>query len=130
MAQIIKVCETCSKEFKVYPYRNRAKFCCVKCRAQSPKYKNKNHNHWKGGKPKFAGYIFVYNPSHPNCINKRYVFEHRLVMEKHLGRYLESHERIHHINGIKNDNRIENLMLFKNESEHQKYHNKIKWIRH
>jgi hypothetical protein len=73
-----------------------------------------------GGKTKNKfGYVLVLAPDHPNCGPSRYVKEHRLVMEKHLGRLLSSDEHIHHINGIKDDNRIENLMIMTN-SEHLK----------
>jgi hypothetical protein len=81
---------------------------------------------WKGGKKSCNGYILEYKPEHPYCKYGFYVYKHRLVMEEYLGRYLTIEERIHHINGIKDDNRIENLMLFKNESEHQKYHAQLK----
>jgi len=69
------------------------------------------------------GYVLVYKPSHPYHNWKgKYVFEHRLIMEKYLGRYLRPKEVVHHINGISNDNCLKNLKLFENNSEHQNYH--------
>lgn len=72
-------------------------------------------------------YVSIYVPNHPRAKSKSgSVHEHRLVMEKKLGRYLRPKEVVHHINFIKDDNRISNLKLFKNDSEHMKYHHKIK----
>jgi len=79
-------------------------------------------NHFKGGRIKDSkGYILILSLNHPNKHISGYVFEHRLVMEKHLGRYLTREEIIHHINGIIDDNRIENLEVSTN-SEHIRYH--------
>lgn len=92
---------------------------------------NKNPNfgkrgtRWKGGRVNRQGYIYVYLPEHPNSSKTGYVAEHRLIVEKKIGRYLTKQEIIHHINGIKNDNRIENLFKM-NRSEHNKIHNKIR----
>ena len=72
------------------------------------------------GKTKnWCGYILVHTPNHPMADKDGYVREHRLVMEKHICRYLKNEEVVHHINQIKSDNRIENLMLFNNDKEHK-----------
>ncbi len=77
---------------------------------------------WKGGKVKTGlGYVQIHNPTHPYAQSKGYVYEHRLVMENHIGRYLKPEEIIHHVNGIVDDNRIENLMLFANKAKHNSY---------
>lgn len=75
---------------------------------------------WKGGKHKNNGYIDIYSPQHP--FNRRgYVFEHRLIIEKIIGRYLYRWEVSHHINKIRDDNRPQNLMVFKNTGSHLKF---------
>lgn len=80
---------------------------------------------WKNGRYKDAdGYIRVSCRTHPYAHDDGHILEHRLVMEVHLGRTLLPSEVVHHINGVRDDNRIENLMLFSTDSKHQIFHGK------
>lgn len=69
-----------------------------------------NNPGWKGGK--FLGnYVYLRIKGHPNLMSNGYIAEHRYVMEQKIGRCLGRWEHVHHINGIKHDNRPENLEL-------------------
>lgn len=72
------------------------------------------------------GYIKVYFPEHPYSSSDGYIMEHRLVMEKKIGRYLNADEVVHHINRVRADNRIENLMLM-TKKEHCSLHMKERY---
>jgi len=85
----------------------------------------KGHN-WNGGISYSGEYVKVNNPSHPFSDKRGYVRQHRLVMEKHIGRFLSSKELVHHINRKKHDNRIENLLLLPNKAAHTALHNKLR----
>ena len=68
--------------------------------------------------------------NHPFAQKRGKILKHRLIMEKNLGRYLKKSEVVHHINNDPLDNRIENLKLFNNKSEHLSYHSRIlKFVR-
>lgn len=106
--QANRICKNCNKKFRTNPaYLKRRKnaglFCCRECFVE---YKKKNPSIYK----EKSGYI--------KLNQKR---EHRVVMEKYLGRILTRNEIVHHINGKKTDNRIENLLLMTN-SEHTSFH--------
>lgn len=61
-------------------------------------------------------------PQHPSADPRGYVYEHRLVMEQSIGRYLDTGEVVHHINRVRDDNMINNLQLFASHSDHMKLH--------
>jgi len=88
-----------------------------------------NHN-WRGGRytnPN-TGYVSIKKPEHPNAKRRGMVLEHVYVMSEFLGRPILPTETIHHKNGIKSDNRIENLELWVgNHGKGQRVDDVIKW---
>jgi hypothetical protein len=72
-----------------------------------------SNGRWRGGRTRHkAGYLMLWTPGHPRSGKGQYVFEHLLVMERILGRYLLPTESVHHRNGVRDDNRPENLELW------------------
>ena len=107
-------CEKCGKKRwvrKTGPREKRKKYTglCIKC--QIHKKRRIAYSKIGGGR----GYIFINVPDDDTFAEMRnkagYIKEHRLVMAQKLGRCLKSWECVHHKNGIKNDNRPENLEL-------------------
>lgn len=80
-----------------------SRFCYQEHYSRSRRWKKTKTSH---------GYIIVNKGKYET------VYEHRLVVEKMLGRSLTSNEMVHHINGIKDDNRIENLMVVLRKAHH------------
>lgn len=122
MSRITLKCDNCGKEFDRDTSQAKiAKrhFCSVTCQRNA--YKGAGNPTWKGGRCVGAGgYVFAFKPDHPFAYRNGRVLEHRLVMEKKLGRLLEKGEVVHHINNIKSDNRLENLTLFASDIEHRR----------
>jgi hypothetical protein len=102
-----RICQTCGKEFFTRTSRLR-KFCSRKC--WDGKEKEASQKRHVNGR----GYVYVFAPDHPFVQGKEYkkVPEHRLVMEKMLGRYLHPWELVHHKDTIKSNNDPDNLELW------------------
>ena len=89
-----------------------------------PQMSGKNNPAWKGGRNKDKhGYIRIKNREHPFCSSNGYVWEHRLVLEKKLKRYLKKEEIVHHLDGDKSNNKLYNLLLCGNQNKHLSVHN-------
>ena len=148
--RFVKICPICKKTFWTYKSKTKigkGKFCSTKCfhkhgkgkhyssdtefkKGQIPTNKGKkypersreNSPNWKGGRYKSRGYVLVLISNHPYSGKGSTVFEHRLIVEKQINRFLNPNEIVHHINGITEDNRPENLMAFSSISAHVRFH--------
>lgn len=100
----------------------------IRCHQRGPR-RGPLHPDWTGGRSSDKnGYVLVYCPGHPEATRglqtktgRMYALEHRKVMSDHLGRPLLRTEVVHHKNGNKQDNRIENLELFEANGQHLRH---------
>ena len=123
-------CVDCGKARWTRGRGERPDYRCNSCagKHQWASQRGPKHPRWKGGRHLNPyGYVMVYNteafflPMEPKRM-RHYLPEHRLVMAKHLGRNLHRWEIVHHKNGIKDDNRIENLELVGSLGQHARDH--------
>jgi len=120
-------CGTCGKIIDTMPYKLKKltnEFCSKECNLiwRGSRIGTKAA-HWKGGRTiDKSGYIHIYDPNHPFSDNKGYVAEHRLVIEKHLDRYLNYDEIVHHKDFSKDHNSLTNLVLTTRKEHLVKYH--------
>ncbi len=128
-ATVIK-CEWCGKDcFRHALQQKPARFCSKSCSGLWQQENCPDHPigksgrespRWSGGVRISGGYRYIYMPDHPRNKGRKvhgeytYIREHRLVMEEALGRILRPGELVHHVNGDKLDNRLENLELWIN----------------
>jgi len=113
-------CKYCKKERWVQIVGGKPRW--ASCRSCGPKFTDNkptgvSHYNWKGGITKHGGGYLMQlvdgDSPYWDMVKTRskQVFQHRLVMAEHLGRCLGTKEIVHHLNGIRDDNRIENLAL-------------------
>lgn len=139
-----ELCEQCLekqyKENKLEFIPKKKCICSLKCKtmipdrgdnkfAQGHSQRGEFNSRWIGGRIIDGyGYVKILSPDHPYRDSRGYVKEHRLVMENHLGRYLNPNELVHHEDENKQNNKIENLRLI-TRSAHQNHHNPRKGYR-
>lgn len=133
-----RLCYSCAK-------RQPAKSCTVSGCGEKHYGQGFCRKHWmrnrRHGDPNYesdrgngfitsGGYKMLYRPSHPNSTKSGYVMEHIVIMSEYLGRPLESHENVHHLNGVRDDNNIENLELWsKSQPAGQRVKDKVRWAK-
>jgi endogenous inhibitor of DNA gyrase (YacG/DUF329 family)/uncharacterized protein (DUF1330 family) len=113
MALVRRTCEECQTPFAKHRTRPQiARFCSKTC---ANRWTARNRATTKGYTIDPKGYKLIRAPQHPMATREGYVMEHRLVMAEHLGRMLTTNEVVHHLNGDKQDNRIENLVVMEKQ---------------
>lgn len=122
------VCPFCDQGrwVRVDAFRNESfTGMCQQCHNKIITERRENHGRWKGGKTKSAhGYICVRVENDDPMISmvkkgSNYVYLHRLTMAKRIGRPLYAWEVVHHKDGNKQNNEIENLVLLEDKADHQ-----------
>lgn len=117
-----RTCLTCGKTFHAFPShiaRGEGRYCSLSCSAKART--GPQHGSWKGGQTIINGYVFVYAPGHHLATTRGYAPEHRLVMERIIGRPLLPEEVVHHIDRNRLNNLPDNLQLM-SQSEHAAMH--------
>ena len=94
-----RLCSICGKGFESHGYRE---YCSDECRKT-----NRGRFHTKKTKD---GYEYTYWPEYPGATKHGYVATHRMIWEQHHSKQLSPGWVVHHLNGIKDDNRIDNLL--------------------
>lgn len=104
-------CETCGRERWTLRLAGKPRSkLCKSCASRATSPTRENSSWWKGGFSKWQGYIYIYKPEHPQAhAHHGYIKRAILVLEEKLGRYLLPGMDSHHKNGVKDDDRPENL---------------------
>lgn len=102
--------------------KSKSSVCSQACRSKNQTVPDGTKKFKRG---KDGDHVMVKMATHPKANKDGYVAEHRLAMESHIGRLLEGNELVHHINLLKGDNDIKNLVLFKSTSDHFKSHGSL-----
>lgn len=146
-----KQCERCGNTFYKQKWESKKywgikRFCCIRCSGTLLVKGHKQTENWyksqmlkigvkksddfkmkmrlarkNGVERAHGGYLYELDYYSPSANKKGQVLQHRLVVERFIGRQLKKTEIVHHINGNRKDNRIENLMVM-SQSEHMKLH--------
>ena len=122
----MNACKICGCEFT--PKRKEQLMCSIKCRQSNNAHGRKGQKtgrHLTQYKQRLTkdGHLRMYAAKHPYANGRKEIPVHVMIMERHIGRSLRIGECVHHANGIKADNRLENLRL-ETHSNHSSSHMK------